>query len=165
MTGTLIGAEAIRCGGVYDDQVTRLLAEKLKELKAEPAIVGKKAEERIKNNWYTGGGYFFVTMKKRSFDVGFDDGEVTPWLVPQMYPDAEPLPCPVPDSSCLDDYDFKIKVQMDPKVAEKTKIYNALGLDPSHDWMRVDRDFPKLLKYIQRQAESQYGIDVDKPTL
>ena len=165
LTGTWLGAEAMQSGGSYDDQVIRLLAEKLNELKAEPASIGKKAGKYIKDAWYTGDIYFFVTMKKRNFDVGFDDGQITPWLVPGMYPDVKPLPCPVPDTNCLADYGFQIKVRMDPRVAEKTKIYKALALDPSHDWIQVDRDFPRLLDHIQRQAQTRYGADVDKPTL
>lgn len=165
VTGTWLGVEAIRKGGSYDEQVTRLLTEKLKELKAEPANIGRKAEDVIKGKWYTGGGYFFVTMKKRNFDVGFDDGQVTPWLVPGMYPQVEPVPCPVPDTSCLAEYDFAINVQIDPKVMEKYKIYTALGLDPSHDRMQMETDFPKLLEYIKSEAQSRDGMDVGKPTL
>ena len=97
VVGTWLGAEAVRNGGSYDEQITQLLTEKLKELKAQPASIGKKAEATIKDKWYTGGGYFFVTMKKRNFDIGLDDGEITPWLVPGICPDAKPLPLPEVD--------------------------------------------------------------------
>jgi hypothetical protein len=165
VVGTWLAAEAIRRGGDYDDQITRLLTEKLRELKAEPASMGKKAEDLIKGTWYSGGGYFFVKMQKRNFDVGYDDGQITPWLVPGLYPGATPQPCPVPDTRCLDDYDFQIDVQLDPNAAEKSKIYTALGLDANHDHMRLDVHFPELLEFIKSQAQAADGMDVDKPTL
>lgn len=165
VTGTWLGAEAIRNGGSYDDQVTQLLAEKLEELKAEPASVGKKAEARIKDTWYSGGGYFFVTMKKRNFDVGFDDGYVTPWLVPGMYDDAEPLACPIPRADAVSSYGFKFIVQLDPRASEKSKIYKAANVDSMKPRLQIDIHFPVLLEYIRKEAEAKDGHAVALPTL
>lgn len=163
--GTCLAVEAIRSRGDYDEEMTRLLAEKLTELGAEPADVGREADEIVKGKWYTGGNYFFVEMQKRSFDVGFDDGLVMPWLVPGLFPDAEPKPCPIPYPDWLDDFDFKFNVQLEPNVAEKAKIYNAINLDPTKDRLRIYIDFPKLLDAIKDEAFAQKGPDVDKPIL
>ncbi|MHC4553587.1 MAG: DUF4056 domain-containing protein [Planctomycetota bacterium] len=163
--GTCLAVEAIRSGGDYDEEMTRLLSEKVAQLQGEPSEVGEEAEDLIKNKWYTGGEYFFVNMKKRNFDVGYEDGTVTPWLVPDLFSEAEPLPCPVPTADCLSEYGFNMTVQLDPKAWEKYKIYKALGLDVWNDKMQLDVHFPQLLDYIKQQAKEKHGQDVDKPTL
>lgn len=165
LTGTWLAAEAIRRGGDYDEEITRLLNEKINELQGQPADIGEKAEERIKGKWYTGNNYFFVDMKKRCFDVGYDDGFLTPWLVPGMFEDAEPMPCPVPDTRCFEEYGFQIVVELDPRVSEKGKIFHALGLDSKTKRLRLDVHFPQLLEYIKKEAIKEHGEDVDKPTL
>lgn len=164
--GTSLAVEAIRrTAGDYDNQITQLLAEKLKYLKAEPASVAKEATQKIKGNWYTGDLYFFVEMKKRGFDVGFDDGQVTPWLVPGMFPDVVPQPCPAPMPNSVSEYGFEITVQLDPKASEKSAIYQTVGLNRSKDRLDIDVHFPMLLEAIREEARSKNGVDVDKPTL
>lgn len=166
VVGTYLAVEALRNKDTdYDDQITRLLKSRLQALDVQPVDVAKKAHNRIKGKWYTGDYYFFVEMKKRSFDVGFDNGQVTPWLVPGMFPDAAPQPCPAPTLDWLGKYGFKFNIQLDPKAAEKSKIYKALDLNSSKDRLRVSVHFPMLVKLIHKEAQNRYGEDVGKPTL
>jgi hypothetical protein len=42
------------------------------------------ASEKVRGEWYAGEVVYMVNMKKRNFDIGLDDGYVTPTLVPGL---------------------------------------------------------------------------------
>jgi hypothetical protein len=134
----------------YDEAMTDLLRQALNELDAQPARIARKAAKRIEGQWFTGGFYFLVDMKKRNFDVGLDDDFITPWLVPGMCPDAEPRSYPVPDVELLYAYGFDIDVEIEPRVAEKGKIYHSIDLARDKR-IRPQVDFPKIMAMIEKQ--------------
>ena len=149
VVGTWLGAEALRHRQrPYDEVMTRLLYHKLKELDVQSPRGAREAAKRIEGQWYTGGLYFFVDMKRRNCDVGLDNNRITPWLVPGICPDAVPQSCPVPDLALLCEYGFNIEVELDPQVLEKGKIYHAIGL-AGDGRMRPQMDFPRIMAQIE----------------
>jgi hypothetical protein len=131
----------------YDEAMTELLARTLKELDVQPAHVAHEAAKRIDGQWYSGGFYFLVHMKKRNFDVGLDDDYITPWLVPGICPDAEPQPQPVPNVGSICESGFNFKVELDPKIFEKHKIYNSIHL-ARDSRIKPQVDFPRIMAKI-----------------
>jgi hypothetical protein len=144
----------------YEDAMTRLIYETLRGLDVQPAATARQAEQLVQGKWFGGGYYFFVEMKKRNFDVGLDDGFVTPWLVPGICPDSVPQDCPASDLSVLEKYGFKMRLQIEPVELEKGKIYKAIGLNPS-EFIRPSIHFPEIIEQIRKKAEKIEGETMD----
>ncbi|HBG25548.1 MAG: hypothetical protein A2Y10_05150 [Planctomycetes bacterium GWF2_41_51] len=128
--GTWLGAAALRdVGQKYNDAMTSLLNEEMKELGVQPAAVARQARKMIQGKWYTGGGYFFVKMRNHNFDVGYDDGMVSPLLVPGICDNAQAKLYPAPKLELVWKHGFGFNVEIEPRVMQKDKIYSCVGLD------------------------------------
>ena len=166
--GTHLGAKVLsdrQCfynEAAYEEAMAAIIDETLKELDAQPPKITKQAAKKIKGYWYDGGYYFFVKMKKRNLDVGFDDGVVTPWRISGICPDAEPQDCPAPNFNFLDEYGFKIRVRIKPVEFQKGKIYKVLGLERS-DRIMPYVHFPIIIESIRKEAKQLVGDRVDVP--
>ncbi len=166
--GTHLGAKVLsdrQCfynEAAYEEAMAAIIDETLKELDAQPSKITKQAAKEIKGDWYKGGYYFFVEMKKRNLDVGLDDGVVTPWRIPGICPNAIPQNCPAPNFGFLNNYGFKIKVRIDPVEFQKGKIYKAAGLKRS-DRITPHIHFPIILESIRKEAKQLVGDRVDVP--
>lgn len=147
-------------GESYEDAMTRLIDETLRELDVQPAETARKAAHIVEGKWFEGGYYFFVEMKKRNFDVGLNDGFVTPWLVPGICENTVPQDCPTSDLAALEKYGFKTRLQIEPVEFEKVKIYEALRLHPS-ELVRPSVHFPEIVELIRKEAEKMEGNDMD----
>ena len=160
--GTYLGATALSNGnGTYEENVAQLIDRTLKELDVQSAEVARKAAAKVKGEWFEGGYYFFVKMKKRNFDVGLDDGIVTPWLVPGTCPGTVPLGCPSPNPACvLDEHGFKMRLEVTPMVFEKSKIYKPIGLKRS-ERVKPTIHFPMIMESIREAAQRREGGDID----
>jgi hypothetical protein len=146
--GTSIGIQAWRNPTPsYDQAVTRILRETLRELDVQPAEVCRHAAKWVDGRWYTGGMYFFIDMKIRNYDIGLQNGKITPWLVPGMCPDATPYGWPVPGPDVLTRHGFKIKVEMEAR-AKSVRIHESIGLDKS-TLINPEIHFPMIMGYIQ----------------
>jgi hypothetical protein len=149
--GTWLATQALRDKRVtYDEAMTKLLYQTLEELEVQPAHVAHEAAKQIKGQWYKGGFYFFVDMKRRNLDVGFDDDMITPWLVPGICPDAEPRSWPAPHPETIRKYGFYFSVEIEPKIMEKEKIYNSIGL-AKESRLKPKIDFPHIIDMIGKQ--------------
>jgi hypothetical protein len=149
--GTHLGVEALRDNGHrYNEAMTRLLDEALKELDVQPASVAHRARDKVRGQWYTGGFYFFVNMKKHNFDAGLDDGLISPMLVSGMCPNAEALPWPVPRLESIARYGFGMHVEIEPLIWQKDKIWHSIGL--ARNVSRVDPEvyFPAMVDAIKK---------------
>jgi hypothetical protein len=134
----------------YDQAMTKLLRQTLEDLGVQPARVAHEAGRKIEGEWYTGGFYFLVHMKKRNLDVGLDDNLVTPWLVEGICPDARPRPLAAPDVKLLRAYGFDLDLRIEPHLLEEGKIYHSIGL-AKHSLVKPPTDFRKIIAYIDQQ--------------
>ncbi len=149
--GTHLGVQALRDSEhSFNEATTRLINEVLKELDVQPARVAHRARDKVRGQWYTGGFYFFVNMKKHNFDAGLDDGLISPVLVSGMCPEAEPLPWPVPSLESLAGYGFGMRVEIEPLIWQKDKIWHSIGL--AKNVSRVDPEvyFPAMVDAIKK---------------
>lgn len=109
LLGTCLAVWALRDDSqTYDEAMTQLIDRSLRELDVQPPAVARRAVKEIEGQWYTGGYYFFVDMKTRNYDVGLSDAAVTPLLVPEICPGAEPQLCLAPSLDYISEYGFKI---------------------------------------------------------
>lgn len=145
----------------YDDAMTILLDEALRDLDVQSSDTARRAVNAINGKWFSGGYYFFVDMKKRNFDAGLTDGQITPWLVPGICPDAQPKPLPVPNLEFLDHYGFGMKLEIESREMEKHKIYRDLHMEDLHRRIRPEIHFPEILEQIKKQAADAVKHDSD----
>ncbi|MBL7214538.1 MAG: DUF4056 domain-containing protein [Phycisphaerae bacterium] len=138
----------------YDNAMTGLIDESLRDLGVQPAAVARRAAKQIEGEWYSGGYYFFVNMKKRNFDVGLTDGQVTPWLVPGICPDAQAQSYPVPNLEFLAQYGFKMELEIESRELEKSKIYHDLQLKDRSNRIRPAVHFPEILERIKNHTKT-----------
>ncbi len=138
----------------YDQMMTQLLYQKLQELDVRSVKVARQAAKSVKGKWYTGGFYFFVKMKKHNFDIGLDDGTITPLMVSGICDDNSVVRCPVPDLKPLERFGFQMNIQIDMRVFEAKQIRNAIALT---DDTRIDPSvhYRLLLMQIEKEYEQQ----------
>lgn len=138
----------------YDTAMTVALDQELKKLGAQPKSVALRVSKSVHGQWYSG-DFAWMNMKARNFDTGFDDGYITPWLVPDVDEcrGAKPQPYPAPSLDEIRKYGFKIKFELAPS-ASKGKVLKIVYPDKSQRKSRIipDRDFPKLMDYILESA-------------
>jgi len=153
LLGTSLAVEALRTNQQrFDDSMTKLIDQTLNDLEVQPSAVARQAAKQIKGEWFTGGMYFFVEMKKQNFDIGLDDGQITAMLVPGICDDGEAQPFPVPSQEIVSQYGFEMKLEIEPRVWEKNKIYDAIGLEKTESRLEPKVHYPKILEHINNQA-------------
>ena len=134
--------------------MTIALDNELKMLGVQPRKVAVRASKSVHGQWYAG-DFMWINMKARNFDTGFDDGSITPWLVPGITEcrgvKAQPYPAPKLDD--IRKYGFKVKVELAPS-AKKGKVLKIVWPDKSQRQKRIvpDVHFVKLMDYILKDA-------------
>ncbi len=162
--GTILAVRALRdTRHPYDQALKIVLDEEMQKLGVQPVDVARHASDAVKGKWFTGNFALFVDMKKRNFDIGLDDGFVTPTLVPGMAqcPDAHPVSCPVPNLSVPDEYGVSVTLEIEPHEWEKGKILSIVHRDKR---INPQADFPEIMDHMRRQAAAMYGPEYSPDT-
>lgn len=166
LLGTHIAAQALRdTEHEYDEAMTTAFTREIEKLGVQPGQIAKYAAKEVKGEWFSGGLIFFMNMKKRNFDIGLDDGFVTPSIVPSVpgCEGAEAQPYPVPNLEFLSEYGFSVKLEIEPRVHEKTEILSIIYADGTGRKERIEPDihFAAIMDYIKEEAITKYGHNVD----
>lgn len=165
LLGTIIAAEVLRDGRqTYNDGVTDLIVQRIRELDPQPVETAKKATKAIKGEWYSG-RYPFLSMKKRNFDVGFDDGYISPFRVPGISDGAVEEPLKVPEMEALDAHGFTLRLTMTPQESESDDVLEIIYPAGGGTTLEPKTDFPEIIRYIRAEAVTDKGAEVDQPTL
>lgn len=166
LLGTILAERAMRdTEHNFNDAMTILLLDELKKLGNQPPKVGRNANKKIHKKWYSGDKYFWVTMNKRNFDTGADDGFITPWRVPDICPDIEPILYPVPSMDFLSKYGVSVKFELEPREMEKALILKIIYPHGKGSRLEPSIHFPAIVDAIKKQAIEQYGPEVNEPKL
>jgi hypothetical protein len=103
-----------------------------------------------------------ANIRTRNFDVGLDDDHITPWIIPSVGSCQQETPqaYPVPGLDFLDEYGFKIKFQIEPKVWEKNRIMKIVFGDAYKKINRIEplQHFEKVMAYIEQEATEKFGV-------
>ena len=163
LLGTKLAAMALRENTKpYDEAMTEIIGRELKKLDPQSVAIAKQATNLIKGKWYSG-RYPLVTMKKRNFDVGFDDGAISPFRVPGICEAALEEPCQVPSLEAVERYGFTVHLKMKPKADERKQIFKIIY--PNDGTLEPEKHFPRIVEHIRKLAVKEVDKDVDKPTL
>ena len=164
--GTHLAAKALRESDFdnFDSTMDKLTEQKLIRLNIQSPDVGRKATRKITGKWYSVVGPL-VEMKKRNFDVGHDNGYITPWQVPGICPDCPPKPCPVPSFDSLLKYGFSIGFKNEPKEWPRDKVFRLVDMSCKIKYLEPNKDFPVIIAGIKKEAIKKWGKMVGVPEL
>lgn len=169
LLGTHIGAKALRdTENEYDLAMTMALKKELADLGIQSRQTALQASRKVRGLWFSGDFLFLVDMKGRNFDIGVDDGFVTPWLVSDLEqcPQAEPMPYPAPSLDFLDEYGFSIEFEVEPRVLQKAKILSIVYPDRKQRKNRIEPavHFAAIMDSIKKEAVKKHGYAIDPGT-
>jgi hypothetical protein len=149
----------------FNEAVTFVLIEELQKLDVQSGHISKRASKSVRGKWFTG-DFFFIDMKKRHFDLGLDDGFVTPCLIPFVSDckGTEAQSLPVPNLDSLSEFGFSVKFEIEPRMWEGAAILKAAYPDRSQRKKRLEPviHFAPIMDYIREDAVKRYGPDVDQ---
>ncbi len=143
----------------YNQAMTILINQKLKQLGAISLDQAIDATESVRDLWFS--GQIIVDMKKRNFDIGLDDGYVTPTLIPYTCSKQIPAALPVPNLDMLEKLGFTAKLTIQPKEWETAKIVKVLKLKNKPYEIEPQKDLPKLMAYIKSEAKNKFGYKLE----
>ncbi len=154
LLGTCVGAAALQDQDhTFSDAVTQVLREHLESLGPQPAAVSRQASEAVRGDWYSA-RWFSPVIRKRNFDIGLDDGQVTPCLLPSVSAcaDAEACSLTAPTLDGLARYGFSVAVKIEPRVWEQDKIFKALygNRKPATKTLDPSIHFALLIDHMKR---------------
>jgi hypothetical protein len=163
LLGTCVAAEALQDPDrPFSEAVTAILRQHLESLGAQPASVARQASEVVRGDWYSK-RWLFTVIGKRILDIGSDDGQVTPSLVPRLSAcgDERLRPLSVPTCDDLSRYGFSATVTIEPRVWEQGRILKALHAGRKPVTTRIDPPihFPLLIDYLKQDMPSHHCSD------
>ena len=162
LLGTMVAAEAMHDSlRTYDEAVAIALDKEMEKLGIQSADVARKAAQSVSGTWYRGRVQFMVDMRRRNFDIGLNDGIVTPTLVPNVAecPGAEPVSYPVPKIDILYKYGISMKVEIAATEWEAGKI-RSIAFGQNKQSKLSFEHFPAIMAYIEKDAvEKGYICD------
>lgn len=160
LLGTRIATRALQdTEHSFNKAVTVAIDDEMHRLGILSARQARQASKAMKGRWYSGTFVLLFDMKKRNFDVGLDDGSVTPTLVPDVpqCPGVEPQSYPIPTLDALGEYGFSATVEIEPREWEKNKILRAAFGDEPYKRIEVEAHLAIIMDEIQREAAAKYG--------
>lgn len=165
LLGTKLAAMVLRENSKsYNEAMTEIIARELTKLGPQSPKIARKATDRIKGQWYSG-RYPFLKMKKRNFDVGIDDGAISPFRVPGILSDTPEAVCVLPPMDSLSKYGFEMNLKMRPKESQKKQVLKIIYPKKKGVVLQPDIHFPIIIDHIRQEAIRKVGWNVDKPSL
>jgi len=146
----------------YDEAMTIALDEEMAKLGVQSAKYAKQMSESVYDSWYKGRVSMFVDLRRRNFDIGLDDGLVTPVLLPNAAgcEGAEPVSYPVPTLDALAKYGFAARVEIVPREWERNKVLRIVYPDKKGKRIIPTKHFPIIMAQIRKEAEAKYGAEM-----
>ena len=126
--------------------MTIAIRKELEDLQIQPGSTARKASEKMRGIWYD--GIVLVDMKERNFDIGLDDGYITPTLVPGICEGAEPQSYPVPTLAKFEKYGFAMNFEVEPKEFEKGRIHSIIYPNGGPNRFQPAKCIPVVMDYI-----------------
>lgn len=149
----------------YELALTRALNRKLKALGVQPSRVAESSAGNINGLRVSDDLFIMAGTKGKNFDIGLDDGFVTPWIVSGKDLDNETgsLCWPVPDLD-LSEYDFTVRFRIEPREWEKNRIFKIIYPQAPQAKVRIEPavHFPEIMNYIVYQTAQKYHADRDR---
>jgi hypothetical protein len=157
--GIKIGLEAIQDSRhSYDKAVTLAINKELQRLRIMPKEKAVELTESMRGKWFKGDRV--PDMLRRNTDIGFDDGYISPVLIPGACLDANAKPLPAPKLDNLALMGFSLKYTIVPVYLEGQKALEIAN--PGGKVIEPIKHYPLLINYINKEAVQKYHYDIGK---
>lgn len=163
LVGSNLAAQALKSGEDFEKQMTKLIPMKLKELRVQPAEIARQATDKIKDKWFA--GIYPGIRMKRNFDIGFDDGFITPWLVPGICSNSQSVSEPVSSLNDVSNNGFSFNLEMRPKSRQGKKAFGFISNDIDGKRLQPGIDFLKIVEHLRKEEIRKHGNGIDTPSL
>ncbi len=155
LQGNWLGVAALRSGRPYNEEMTRLLSERLELLEAQSEVITQQAFNHVRNDWWVKSfKNSFKHVRKRDFSY---QGEVRPLRIKDFpYCQNRPLEkLPIPETlsngKSVSDY-FKVRA-----VPSKKLIKSLQKLDVSLKGELSQDDYPRIIETIKKNFLHKLG--------
>ena len=135
----------------YDEAMTSLIAEEFQKLKVVPRQKAIEITESVRGTWHSKG-----KLMKRNMDSGYDDGIVTPSIIPG-YTDKEPISRTMPTFNGLDELGIKVKYTISSAYFENGELKKIAGTKTA---VEPIKHYPTIMKNIEQEAIDKYGYTI-----
>jgi hypothetical protein len=107
--GCYLAAKALRNKKLhFGESFTVELLKELKELKIQSKEFAKRITRSVKGVWYNN-GIIVPSFKRRNFNIGIDDGFLSPTLLPGIGDNPKKIPYPTLESFVEHEFTMDIK--------------------------------------------------------
>lgn len=159
LVGIRIGAQAIRDEEhSYNAAVTIAIKKELENLGVQSRHTAWAASEKMRGKWFD--GIVLVDMKERNFDIGLDNGFVTPTLVPGVCEGAEPQSYPVPTLDKFNERGFTMDFEVEPREFERGRILKIIYPDGGPQRIYPAKHIPLVIDYIKNTFKNGTKEDI-----
>lgn len=160
VVGINIAGDALRScqDQPFGKTMTGLIDHKLTLLSVQSSLVARQTARSVRNKWYTK-RFFSDRIKARNYDIGLDDGFITPMIIPAAA-DRErenPAVCPIPTND-LSKYGIKVKMRIQPREWERHEILQAAYQTkyPPSKYINPDIHFANIISNIISHDKTRY---------
>jgi hypothetical protein len=151
LLGAILGVKAIRHpNNEFNAAMTIVLKEELEKLGVQSSDVAHNASEKMRDKWFTGN--VDVVILLRNLDIGADDGFVSPALVPDICPQAQPMKYPVPTLNTAKRYGFKVELEIKSSDGATNCCRKIIYPDGKSGPILPAVHLPIIMKTVRRQA-------------
>ena len=151
LIGTRLGVQALHdTSKGYNEAMTILIKNELEYLGVQSAKTSRYASEKMRGKWWT--GTILPDVKERNFDMGLENGYVTPTLVPGICPDAKPQSYPAPKLDTFYKYGFKINLEVEPRIWEQQRIFKVVYPHGNGTRIKLPEDLPPIFDDMKQEA-------------
>jgi hypothetical protein len=151
LLGIQLGAKALADDDHgYNRAMTMLIKDEMEYLGIKSSSVARNFAEKMRGQWFA--GTLLVNMVRRNMDVGFDDGFVTPILVPGVCENAQPHSIPIPKLDAFKRYGFSMLFEVEPKEFEKNVILKIVYPDGGGKRIELPRYLPDIMDTVEKEA-------------
>ena len=131
--------------------MTQLINQELEALQVVPKERGIEIFESARGSWFT-----TDKLIRRNMDIGYDDGMVTPCLIPG-FTDEPPASLPIPTLEGLDKYGIQVTYTISSMYLQNGTLKRMAGVNSS---VQPLKDYPTIMKKIEQEAIQKYNYQI-----
>lgn len=155
LTGVELAMTAIRNGHLevsdYNQTMTQLIEDEMQRLGVVSKEQTRTITQSVRGSWYGSG-----KLMKRNMDTGYDDGMVTPAIIPG-YTDEEPISRAMPTFDGLDELGIGIHYTISSAYFENSVLKKIAGRKTA---VEPVNDYPIIMENIEQEAVQSYGYTI-----
>jgi hypothetical protein len=153
--GAKLAVEALQNGRLstqeYNQAMTRLIRKELDQLQVVPKERAIEIFESARGTWFTSD-----RLMKRNMDIGYDDGLITPCLIPG-FTDEEPVSLPLPTFDGLQEYGIRVTYTISSAYLQNGTLKQMAGVNSD---VEPIKHFPIIMKKIEQEAIRKYNYQI-----